>query len=246
MINTFIFELTDDYINIYNKKTKELISVSINSNIIVKNRIYDYLKLIHILNDIVNKYKVINSIFKTKIVILNFEDSSPSENYLRKNLNSSSCGFIIKKLSELSPDFMRDAYLLCLITDKNRDLDLMFKNIHDYNKTADIVYPLTLDGYYEALTDSSCKSLFLVEGNSELITIDELKKTIDYISEVVRKIKRHNLSPLEEIIYAYDISKNRIYLEEGHDERKSKSRDITKVLFGDKIVCTGFEMHPIG
>lgn len=55
MINTFIFELTDDYINIYNKKTKELISVSINSNIIVKNRIYDYLKLVHILNDIVNK-----------------------------------------------------------------------------------------------------------------------------------------------------------------------------------------------
>ena len=46
MINTFIFELTDDYINIYNKKTKELISVSINSNIIVKNRIYDYLKLL--------------------------------------------------------------------------------------------------------------------------------------------------------------------------------------------------------
>ena len=86
MINTFIFELTDDYINIYNKKTKELISVSINSNIIVKNRIYDYLKLVHILNDIVNKYKVINSIFKTKIAILNFEDSSPSENYLRKNL----------------------------------------------------------------------------------------------------------------------------------------------------------------
>ena len=86
MINTFIFELTDDYINIYNKKTKELISVSINSNIIVKNRIYDYLKLVQILNDIVNKYKVINSIFKTKIVILNFEDSSPSENYLRKNL----------------------------------------------------------------------------------------------------------------------------------------------------------------
>ena len=64
MINTFIFELTDDYINIYNKKTKELISVSINSNIIVKNRIYDYLKLVQILNDIVNKYKVINSIFK--------------------------------------------------------------------------------------------------------------------------------------------------------------------------------------
>lgn len=161
-------------------------------------------------------------------------------NYLRKNLNSSSCDFIIKKLSELSPDFIRDAYLLCLITDKNRDLDLMFKNIHDYNKTGDIVYPLTLDGYYEALTDSSCKSLFFVEGNSELITIDEFKKTIDYISEVVRKIKRHNLSPLEEIIYAYDISKNRIYLEEEHDERKSKSRDITKVLFGDKIVCTGF------
>lgn len=161
-------------------------------------------------------------------------------NYLRKNLNSSSCDFLIKRLSKLAPDFIRDAYLLCLITDKNNDLDLMFKNIHDYNKISDAVYPLTLEGYYEALADSSNKSLFLVEGNSELITIDEFKKTIDYITDVVRKIKRHNLSPLEEIVYAYDVSKNRKYLEEGHDERKAKSRDISKVLFGDKIVCTGF------
>lgn len=86
MINTFIFEFTDNYINIYNKKTGELLNVAINSNIIVDNKIYDYLKLVNLLNEIVNKYKIINSIFKTKIIILNFEEVFPSEMFLRKNL----------------------------------------------------------------------------------------------------------------------------------------------------------------
>lgn len=86
MINTFVFEFTDNYINIYNKNKMILNTIPIKSNIIVDNKIYDYLKLINIIKDIVNKYKVINNIFKTKIIILNFEEYSPSENYLRRKL----------------------------------------------------------------------------------------------------------------------------------------------------------------
>ena len=41
----FTFELTDNYILIYNHKTKEIIKEEIPYNIISNNKIYDYLKL---------------------------------------------------------------------------------------------------------------------------------------------------------------------------------------------------------
>ena len=63
----FTFELTDNYILIYNNKTKEIIKEEIPYNIISNNKIYDYLKLNKIIIDIINKYKLLNSLFKTKI-----------------------------------------------------------------------------------------------------------------------------------------------------------------------------------
>ena len=70
----FTFELTDNYILIYNHKTKEIIKEEIPYNIISNNKIYDYLKLNKIIIDIINKYKLLNSLFKTKINILIFEN----------------------------------------------------------------------------------------------------------------------------------------------------------------------------
>ena len=69
----FTFELTDNYILIYNHKTKEIIKEEIPYNIISNNKIYDYLKLNKIIIDIINKYKLLNSLFKTKINILIFD-----------------------------------------------------------------------------------------------------------------------------------------------------------------------------
>ena len=82
----FTFELTDNYILIYNHKTKEIIKEEIPYNIISNNKIYDYLKLNKIIIDIINKYKLLNSLFKTKINILIFENKTPTEIYLLKNL----------------------------------------------------------------------------------------------------------------------------------------------------------------
>ena len=82
----FTFELTDNYILIYNHKTKEIIKEEIPYNIISNNKIYDYLKLNKIIIDIINKYKLLNSLFKTNINILIFENKTPTEIYLLKNL----------------------------------------------------------------------------------------------------------------------------------------------------------------
>ena len=48
----------------------------------------------------------------------------------------------------------------------------------------------------------------MTEGNVENISIEDYKDTIYKIYDYVKEIKSLNLSPLEEIMYAYDIVKN--------------------------------------
>ena len=95
----YIFEFTDEYIKLYNKKNNLLIKEPIPLNIIVNNKIYDYLKLINILNKIVNKYKVINSLFRIKIKILIFEKLTPSEYYLFKNTFKFTTNIIVELIN---------------------------------------------------------------------------------------------------------------------------------------------------
>ena len=104
----FTFELTDNYILIYNHKTKEIIKEEIPYNIISNNKIYDYLKLNKIIIDIINKYKLLNSLFKTKINILIFENKTPTEIYLLKNL--------FKNLSNININLMTANAIIILLT----------------------------------------------------------------------------------------------------------------------------------
>ena len=80
--NIYILEFTDNYINIYNSKKHELYTECIEKDIIKDNKIYDINKLILKTNKIVNKYKLINNIFKPYIYILSFDNISPTEEYL--------------------------------------------------------------------------------------------------------------------------------------------------------------------
>ncbi len=81
----FIFEFTDKEIKLYNQKKNILIKEIIPEKVILNNKIYDYLKLVNILGKIVNKYKIINTLFKVNVKVLLFEKVSPSEIYLYKN-----------------------------------------------------------------------------------------------------------------------------------------------------------------
>ena len=47
--------------------------------------------------------------------------------------------------------------------------------------------------------------LVLVDGNSSYVTIEEYEKTVLAIDVIVNKIKKYNLSHLEQIMYAYDL-----------------------------------------
>ncbi len=81
----YTFEFTDKEIKIYKTKKKILIKEMIPEKIIVNNKIYDYLKLVSILNKILVKYKIVNTLFRIHVKVLVFEKMSPSEIYLFKN-----------------------------------------------------------------------------------------------------------------------------------------------------------------
>ena len=70
-----------------------------------------------------------------------------------------------------------------------------------------------------------------------------LKEMIDVYNELLSLAKTaidNNYSPAESIFYIYNIAKKRIYNEENQEEKYCKSRSITDILNGDKIVCTGY------
>lgn len=80
----------------------------------------------------------------------------------------------------------------------------------------------------------------MVEGNQELVSISDYERTVFAIDTIVDKIKKYNYSPLEQLILAYDLIRDRFYVKEDEGEDYSVSRDLTSSLLGDKIVCVGF------
>ncbi len=80
----------------------------------------------------------------------------------------------------------------------------------------------------------------LLNGNSKYIKLNVFEKTVQHINEIIMKIKKYNLSPLEQIMYAYDLVRNRVYTSENKNENLSVSRDLSSVLLGNKIVCVGY------
>ena len=79
-----------------------------------------------------------------------------------------------------------------------------------------------------------------LEGNLNYASLEESKKTIESIKNVASGVKALNLSPMETIMYVYDLVRNRVYTKEGKNDSKDISRDLSKALLGDKIVCLGY------
>lgn len=79
-----------------------------------------------------------------------------------------------------------------------------------------------------------------VNGNDTIVNINVFTKCMGIINDYVKEIKSMNLSPFEEAMYAYDLVRKRVYKFENINEDKTKSRDLTEVLLGNKIVCLGY------
>lgn len=99
--------------------------------------------------------------------------------------------------------------------------------------------------YEEALElksslNSKSKYLIKLYDNDLLITIDEYIQTTFILKQYLDEILQYDLSPIEQIMYAYDISRDRLYQEEDRDDDFYLSHDLTWVLTKNKCVCGGF------
>jgi len=103
------------------------------------------------------------------------------------------------------------------ITEYDRILELM-------NEYSDIVEKI----YIHLENNVSCDSLL------------DCYKTMNEIKKYAENIKYLGLSKIETIMYVYDMVRNRVYVGESEMEDISTSRDLSKILFGDKIVCLGY------
>ena len=90
---------------------------------------------------------------------------------------------------------------------------------------------------YEDIIDSI---YVILAGNNKYVNIMDAIKTTKKIKEMAENIKKLNLSPMENVMYAYDLTKTKIYKREDEEEGHLASRDLTDVLTGDKIVCLGY------
>ena len=108
---------------------------------------------------------------------------------------------------------------------------LEFLDITDYDRLMKLMdkYADIMDKIYVSLN-----------GNADYISLMDCYKTMNAIKQQADGIKQLGLSPMETIMYVYDIVRNRVYTLENEDESYHKSRDLKDVIFGDKIVCLGY------
>ncbi len=78
-----------------------------------------------------------------------------------------------------------------------------------------------------------------LEYNNAPVQIDLAIETMKKIKSISKLIKKNKLSPMESIMYAYDMVKDNVY--GGKEEKEtSKPRDLAEVLKRDNMVCMGF------
>ena len=104
-------------------------------------------------------------------------------------------------------------------------------------KTTDYDKVIMLLNEYEEIIDSIYVNF---EDNNNYVSLIDCYKTINAIKKQADEIANLKMSPIETIMYVYDQVRNRVYTSENSNETAFKSRDLSEVLFGDKIVCVGY------
>lgn len=144
--------------------------------------------------------------------------------------------------------FISDEY--CIVLEGEAEDIVEFLNNNDIkNKKILVASPyehkisITNDEFTETLLDglNYIDNVYIeADGNQNAVKLSEYSNTVSYIDTIVERVKEKNFSPMEQLLYVYDIVRDRKYIEEDEDEDKTISRDLTSVTSGEKIVCLGF------
>ena len=158
------------------------------------------------------------------------EDMVKEKEYITRNFDNllDSVEFIKLSFEEQdNVDFIRKNPLI--LTKKIAISEML--DITDYDRLMELM------NEYKDMTDKIYVSL---KGNTNYVSLMDCYKTMSAIKNQADEIKQLGLSQMETIMYVFDQVRNRVYTFENEDESCFKSRDLSEVMFGDKIVCAGY------
>ena len=113
-------------------------------------------------------------------------------------------------------------------------------------KNKNIVISKNIDFNYETLNriNNSFKNFdnlfFSLKDNSKLINYLLFKETTITLEKMADKVRKYSFSPMEIIMFVYDMVRERVYVDVLENEDLTLARDLTASLLGKNIVCTGF------
>jgi len=107
----------------------------------------------------------------------------------------------------------------------------IFKKIKEKYKNKNIIFEIS---YTKELNAGHSKD------NDSVCILDEYINMEETLNIYVDSIKKHNYSPFEQVLCAYDISKSYEYIMEDIDEDPQISRQLHTSILGEKIVCVGY------
>lgn len=112
------------------------------------------------------------------------------------------------------------------------EIDYVHANLREYDKKLKLKCPNIryIIKYNLSTIEAHCEDVSS--------SCDDVLIALDKILAIKNKILKYNLSPFEQIMYAYDIIKDKLYKDD--DTNYINSRDIVRILNGDSIVCLGY------
>ncbi len=178
-------------------------------------------------NSIINKssdfnvdtYIEINENDKEAIKFLN--DFKKDKNKYIRNAEYVYFDFSVKEIAE----YIKNNPIL------NNKKILFYDNLEKNSNLLDKI----LDNF-----DCTSNLYFDINGNTTLIDFNEYRNTIYKLRSIANVVEKFKFSPLEKIMYVYDIVRNKVYSEVDNKEKKYISRNLSSAILGEKIVCVGY------
>lgn len=223
--------VVDNFLNIINEEYEEIIIKMLKEEQLLKIRSLYKIIIDDLLDIIINNKSVdyLNEVLTGKYI--------PLYSLIINLVNTYKMRYQIliglKNAEEVEIECNKDNLLLGLELAKKLDKQIIIDgrniSLSDYQK---IFSEFDID----SLNNYNIKIKY--QDNSGLLEPRELYHTSIIVNNISKEIEKYNLSPLEKIVYAYDVVKQRKYKKT--DKVGYESRDLDKVLKNDFIVCVGF------
>jgi len=147
------------------------------------------------------------------------------------------------------------------ILENSLEVVVTFPICLDYIKRFNLLYDIILNKNFNIVIDLSLVEDKVIKSNYKLLksledrtgcrfyykyntyataNIEEILDAIEFVEKQAEIVKYYNFSPIEGLMFIFDMVRDRQYLEEGKEEGIEVSRDLSKVITNSKIVCAGF------